>query len=114
MIGVDRPFVVDRLAQRVDHAADHGIAHRHAHDAAGALDLVALLNFRVFAQQHHANLVFFQVHGKARHIVREGEQFARHYLVESIDTGDAIADGHHAADFVHSDLASRSYRSARE
>ena len=104
LIGVDRPFVVDGLAERVDHPSDHRIAHRHTHDAAGALDLVAFFDFRVLAQQHHANLVFFQVHGETRHIMREREQFARHHLVESINPGDAVADGHHAADFVHRDL----------
>ena len=28
--GDDRALAVERNAQRVDHAADHGIAHRHA------------------------------------------------------------------------------------
>ena len=56
------------------------LAHRHAHDAAGALDLVALFDLGVFAQQHHAHLVFFQVHGDAGNAVREGEQFAGHDL----------------------------------
>ena len=27
-LGGDRALAVDRLAQRVDHAADHGLAHR--------------------------------------------------------------------------------------
>ena len=45
---------------------DHGVAHRHAHDAPGALDFVAFADLGVFAEQHHAHLVFFQVHGDAR------------------------------------------------
>ena len=104
LVGVDRPFVVDRVAERVDHAADHGIAHGHAHDAAGALDLVALFDFGVLAHQHHADLVFFQVHGNAGDVVREREQFAGHDLVEAVDAGDAVADGHDRADFVDRDL----------
>src|SRR5208337_5164360 len=63
LVGVDRAFVINGLAERVDHSTDHRIAHRHAHDAAGALDLVAFFDFRVLTQEHHANLVFFQVHG---------------------------------------------------
>jgi hypothetical protein len=60
-----------------DHAADHGVAHRHAHDAAGALDLVAFFDLGVFAEQHHAHLIFFQVHGDAGHVVREGQAVRR-------------------------------------
>ena len=104
LVGVDRTLVVDGIAQRIDHAADQGIAHRHAHDAAGAFDLVAFFDFGVFAQQHHAHLVFFQVHGDAGDVVREGEQFARHDLVQAINAGDAVANGHHRADFIDGDL----------
>ena len=60
-----------------------------------------------------ADLVFFQVHGDAGHAVRELEQFAGHDLVEAIDAGNAVAQGDDRADFVHSDLGSRSSRSAR-
>ena len=34
-VGDDRALVVDRLAQRVDHAADHRLADRHAQQLAG-------------------------------------------------------------------------------
>ena len=71
LVGLDRPLVVNRLPQGVHHAADQGIAHRHAHDSAGALDLVALFDLRVVAQQHRADLVLFQVHGDAGDAVRE-------------------------------------------
>ena len=45
--GADRALAVDRLAERVDHAADQRLADRHLDDAAGALDLVAFLDLRV-------------------------------------------------------------------
>ena len=103
-VGGDRAFVVDGMAERIDHAADHGVADGHAHDAAGALDFVAFFDFGVFAEQHHADLVFFQVHGDAGHAVREGEQFAGHDFVEPIDAGDAIAKSDDGAGLVHGDL----------
>ena len=59
--GGDRAFAVERHAQRIDHAPDQRVAHRRGHDRARALDGVAFLNGRVFAQQHRADLVFFQV-----------------------------------------------------
>ena len=98
------PFVVNGLAERVDDATDEGVADGHAHDAAGALDLVAFFNLGVFAEQHHADLIFFQVHGDAGHAVREAEQFAGHDLVEAIDAGDAVAEGDDRAHFVDRDL----------
>ena len=40
--------------------------------------------FAEFAEQHASHLVFFQVHGDAGHVVREGEQFAGHDLVQAV------------------------------
>ena len=104
LVGVDRSLVVDGLAERIDHATDHGFADGHAHDASGALDLVAFFHLGVLAHQHHADLVFFQVHGDTGYVVREREQFARHDLVEAVNAGDTVADRHHGADFVDRDL----------
>ncbi len=104
LIAGDGALVVDGLAERVDHAADHGVAHGHAHDASGALDFVAFFDLGVFAEQHHADLIFFQVHGDAGHAVREREQFAGHDFVESIDARDAVAQRDDGASLVHGDL----------
>ncbi len=61
----DRTFVVDGLTERVHDTADHGLADGDAHDASGALDFVAFLDFGEVAEQHGADLVFFQVHGES-------------------------------------------------
>ena len=37
-------LAVDRIAQRIDHAAEQALADRHVHDGAGALDGVAFLD----------------------------------------------------------------------
>ena len=66
--GVDRALAVDRLAERVHHAADHRLADRDRHDAAGALHLVAFFDLPVVAQQHRADLIFFQVQRDAGHV----------------------------------------------
>ena len=104
LVGGDRALVVDGLAQRIHHSPNQGLAHGHAHDAAGALDLVAFADLRVLAQQHHAHLVFFQVHGDAGHVVREFEQFSGHDFVEAMHPGNTVAQGDDRADFVHGDL----------
>ena len=104
LVGRDRALVVDRLAQRIHDAADHGFANGHAHDASGALDLVAFFDLGVLAEQHHADLVFFQVHGDAGNVVRKLEQFSGHDFVEAVNAGDTVAQGDDRADFVHGNL----------
>ena len=70
--GGDGALAVQRLAQRIYHAAHHGVAHRRGHDRVGALDRVALFeSCGVFAQQHGAHLIFFQVQRDAIHVMRK-------------------------------------------
>ncbi len=98
--GGDGALVVDGQSQRVDHASDHGVAHRHAQNLAGALYLLAFLEFGIVAQDNGANLVFLKRKRKTRDVVREAEQFAGHDLIEPVDAGDAVAQGRNGADFV--------------
>src|SRR4029077_2042117 len=104
LVGRDGPLVVDGLTKRVHDATYHRFAHGHAHDATGALDLVTFLDLGVFAEQHHANLIFFQVHRDAGHAVGEGKQFASHDLIEAIDARNAVAQGNNCSGLVHGDL----------
>ena len=64
-LGVDRALAVDRLAQRVDHAADQLGADRHFQDAARALDGVAFGDVLVLAQDHRADRVALEVQRQA-------------------------------------------------
>src|ERR1051325_8292328 len=50
-----RALAVDRHAQRVDHAADQRVAHRHLRDLARALDLVAFLDLLEVAEERDAD-----------------------------------------------------------
>ena len=102
--GGDRTFVVDRIAKRVHHAANHCVADGNAHDASSALDLVAFFNFGVVAKQHHAHLVFFQIHGDAGKAVRKRQQLARHDFFQAMDARNTVAEGDDGADFIHGNL----------
>ena len=104
LVGCDWTFIVDGLAERIHDAANQGLAHRHAHDTAGTLDLVAFLDFGVFAEQNHADLVFFQVQGDAGYAVRKGEQLSGHDFVEAVHAGDTVTQGDNGADLVYRDL----------
>src|SRR5260370_17099019 len=99
--GGDGTLVVDRLAESVDHPADHAFAGGHGHDLPRALHLVTLFDLGVFAHDHYADLVFFQVHGDSGNAVPEVEQLAGHDFVQAVHAGDAVTDRDDRAHFIH-------------
>jgi hypothetical protein len=104
LLGFDRALIVNRLTEGVDHAADHRVAHGHAQNLAGTLDLVALANLGVVAHQHRAHLILFEVHGQAGNAVGKLDQLAGHHLVQAVNTRDTVAQRDHGADFIDTDL----------
>ena len=96
---LDRALAVDRLAQRVDDAAQQALAHRHVHDLAEAADFVAFLDLGVGPEDHDADVVALKVQGHALNPgVGELHHLAGLDLVEAVDAGDAVADRQHLAD----------------
>ena len=73
---LDRPLAVDRLPERVDHAAEQRLADRHLGDAAGAPDLVAFLDGLLLAEDGGADVVLLEVQHDAVDAVRELDQLA--------------------------------------
>ncbi len=100
----DRALVVDRLAQRVDHAADHALADRHPQQLAGGGDRIALFDPGVVAQDHHADRRFLEVERDALDAVLELDHLAGHQARQAVDPRDAVADLEHAADFAAGDF----------
>ena len=95
---LDRTLAVDRIAERVDHAAEQALADRHVHDRARALDGLAFLDLAVVAEDHDADVVDFEVERHAAHAVLELDHLAGLHVVEAVDAGDAVADRQHLAD----------------
>jgi hypothetical protein len=100
LVGSNRSLVVDGRAQRVHHAPDQRLPHRHRHNRAGALYLIAFADLGVIAQQHGAHLGLVQVHRQAGNAVRKLEHLARHYLVQPMQARNAVAQRDHRSDLV--------------
>ena len=96
---LDRALAVDRVAERVDHAAEQGLADGHLDDGAGALDGVAFLDAAVLAEDDDADVVGLEVEGHAADAAGKLHHLAGLHLVEAVDAGDAVAHRQHLADF---------------
>src|ERR1700759_1056800 len=96
---LDRALAVDRIAERVDDAAEQALADRRIDDGAGALDCLAFLDLAVGAEDHDADVVGFEVERHAARAVLELDHLAGLDVVQSIDAGDTVTDGQHLSDF---------------
>src|SRR5690606_11355806 len=96
---LDRTLAVDRIAQRIDHAAEQALADRRVDDGASALDGLAFLDLAVGAANHDTDIVGFEVQRHAARAVFELDHLAGLDVVEAIDAGDTVADGQHLSDF---------------
>ncbi len=112
LCSLDGAAVIDRLAKRVDHAANHPVAHRHAHDLAAALDLISLAQLGVIAQDDAADLILVEVHGQAFHAVGKLQHLSRHGLVQAVEAGDSVAQRNDGPDFIDAESLRRSFESA--
>ncbi len=101
LAAVERALAVDRIAERIDHAAEQSLAHGNVHDGSGALHAVAFGDFRVRTEDHRADIVGFQVERHALHAIGEFDHLAGLYLVETVDAGDAVTHRQHGAHFAH-------------
>src|SRR5262249_17125414 len=95
------PLVIDRITERIDHTAEQALADRHVDDGPGAFDGLAFDDFAVFAEDHDADIVGFEVERHAADAVLKLDHLAGLHIVEAIDARDAVADRQHLADFRH-------------
>ena len=91
-------FTVDGLAYGVDDTTQESFADRDGGYAARALHGVAFVDGAHLAEHDNADVVFFEVLHYALVSVVKLDEFAALGVAESVDTGDAVADGEHGAD----------------
>jgi len=91
--GLDVAQAVHGVAQGVHHPAQQALAHGHRHDAARALDDVALLDVDVLAEDGGTHVVLFQVQGHAHDAAGELHELSGHALLQAVEPGDAVSHG---------------------
>src|SRR6202051_1827797 len=96
---LDRTLAIDRIAERIDHAAEQALANRGIDDGAGALDGLTFLDLAVGAEDHDADVVGFEVQRHAAGAVLELDHLAGLDVVEAVDAGNAVADRQHLSNF---------------
>jgi hypothetical protein len=101
LLGGDGALAVDGLTERAHHPAHQLGADGDGHDAAGALDLVALLDLGGLAHEHRAHRVLLEVQGDAGHAVGQLQELAGHAALQAEDAGDAVAHGEDGAHLGH-------------
>src|SRR5438105_5435044 len=100
-------LAVDRLAERIDTAAEKTASDGHVDDGIGAFDGVAFANMAVVAEHDHPDIVALEVEGQALFAGRKLDHLAGLNPVESIDAGDAVADRQYRADLRDIRLAAK-------
>jgi hypothetical protein len=94
----ERTLAVDRIAERVDDAAEQAAAHGHLDDGAGALHHVAFADAAIVSEHHDADIVGLEVERHALHAVGELDHLAGLDLVQPVDARDAVTDRQHLPD----------------
>src|SRR5258708_6201698 len=99
LVGLDRTLAVNRIAERIDHAAEQTLADRRIDDGAGTLDGLAFLDLAVGAENHDTDVVGFEVQRHAAGAVLELDHLTGLDVVEAVNAGNAAGDGQHLSDF---------------
>lgn len=90
--GLDLAEAVDRLPERVDHAAEVTLAHGHGEDLTGTGDRLPLLDTAELAEDDGTDLALLEVEGETEGAVLELEQLVGHGRGKTLHLGDTVAE----------------------
>ena len=88
---LDLAEAVDRVAERVDDAAEVAVTDGHGQHVAGPADRLTFLDLVEVTEHHGADLTRVEVQGQATGAVLELEQLIGHARGQAADAGDAVA-----------------------
>ena len=91
--GLDRALAVERIAERVDHPAEQGVADRNRQHAAGRSDGVAFLDVARITHDDRTDRVLIEVEGDTEESAGELQQLGGHRVRADRHPGDAVTDG---------------------
>jgi len=100
-IGLNRTLTVNRLSKRVNDSSDHRVAYRYLRNLAGTLDQIAFFYMTVISQENRTDIILFQVQYHSHDSSGKFQQFSRHRVLQSIDTGDTVAHCQNCPDLIH-------------
>ena len=94
---LDLAHSVQRLSERIHHAADHPFSHIDGSDAAQPADRHTLLHLVGGTEKHGAHVVLLKVHHHALHTGVELQQLAGLGVHQAVDAGNPVAHLEHLA-----------------
>src|SRR5207244_12599527 len=77
---LDRPLVIERLSERIDHASKKRFANRDLEKFSRSFHFVAFGNFRRLAEQNRADFGFLQVQCQAEHPAWKLDHLVKHHV----------------------------------
>ena len=100
VVGLDLALAVDGSAQRIYHAAQHGVTDADAGALAGADHAAAFLDLDIAAEQNDADAVGAHILHHALDAGVEDDDLAIGGVVNAVDAGDAVAYGLDSSDLL--------------
>ena len=101
MLGLtERSLAVDRVAERIDDAAEQAVTDGDLEDLARGLDRLALLDVADVPKDHGADRVLVEVQRQPLRSVFELEQLVHGAAREAADAGDAVTHLSDGADLL--------------
>ncbi len=104
LVGHNRAFAVERIPQRIDHAAQEFVTHGHAQQGSGAANFFTFVDVQIVAEDNHADRVLFEVERQASHAAGELDHFTRHDAGQTVNLSDTVAHFQHAANIADVDV----------
>jgi len=104
ILGINRTFTIQRLADCRDNPAKHGFTNRYLGNLAGSFDHIAFFNVDIFAHDGATDIVLFKVQHQPQNTARKLDKLQSHDLLEAVNTCDTVTNRQNDAGFAQLDF----------